>query len=288
MNERADLAATRHFITMLVRAARGNKKMGAKLNDARIAQLGYVRDDVDEIFAALRKDGVVTTQEVRGIGDDFIINWDLLDPTTRAKITTGARAFLRQIVQRSSRSDLPKWALTSGIASLFTQFRAFMISSMANHFARNIQAADSIAMSNIISMAFGGTMVHLYKTYARFWDDPQTLREELQPHRIAAGALLYSGFMGMLPDIIDTGLYYGSGGEINAFFSPGDAPLTFRMPVADFIKSEYFGAKALGQTLLDGRMTKQRAYQLKNAFPGASIVYIEWISDLMRGQFPKK
>jgi len=288
LNENADFWATRNFLDIFVRAAKGHKKALRRFSDVRIAQLGLTREEVNSILEELAKEGVVTKQTIGKFGSDYTIQWDQMDDVIRARLTGGARKNLSQVVQRSSSADLPYSMITSGMASLLTQFRAFGISSQANHFARNIQAHDAQTFSNVMSMALGGVLVHYSKTVSKFWDDPKRMREEMAPDRIAAGAMLYSGFMGMLPDVIDTMLYYGSGMHIDPFFSPSDKPMMFRIPLTDVVRGEYMGMSALANSLLEGRVNKQRYYQMKNALPGANIFYIEWLLDLYRGEFPKR
>ena len=277
MQQYSDTVATRNFFDIITRASVGNKKSLSQLSDVRIAQLGWTRKDVDDIIKELQRPGIVNKEPV-GKGSFYSINFEEMDDIIRAKFNSGAANNIRQTVQRSASWDLPYILLSTEVGELLTQFRAFGMTSQANHFARNLQAHDAMAFTQVSTMLFGGSLVHMYKAYARYGDDPEKLNEELSIHNIILGGMLYSGFMGMMPDLIDAILYYGFGQK--TMFAQ-DEPLLLRVPFIDTARGMYGGLQAGVSSAWNGELTRDDYGKIFRSIPMHNFAPIEAINDFL-------
>jgi len=118
-------------------------------------------------------------------------------------------------------------------------------------------------------MFMGGLMVHFGMSHLHFHDDPRKLREQMKPINWVKGALIRSGFMGMIPDLIDAPLELAG---LDTFFSPTNEAMLLSLPMWDVA----FNVGEMGQVARDqllGRHTfGKEDYVYRRALPGTNFL----------------
>ena len=272
INTLSDIIAHKNFIESLIEISRtGENKV---YNAQRLASLGLTPDDFDSIIKELAREGVVTTERVRGV-PFYTLHTDLLDPNVAARYRVASAQNIRQVVQRSNVFDMPIGIIESQLGELLSQFRAFSWSAMGNHLARNAQAKDRLAYSNISTMLFGSMMTHIGMTCLNYSDDPQRRREMLSPLNIARGTLMRSAFLGIWGDLVDLLAKLTTG---ETMISPSNKAVLVHVPVIDqlidFFQSGMTGAKFLRGGDL-GKDEAQRAFGKIN--PINNFLYVKML-----------
>ena len=278
VNVYSDWVAHKNFTEFLIESAvEGNVKA---LSKKRLATLGVSQDDLIEIFDAMKQDGVITIEKIRG-RPIHTLNTDLMDPTAAAKYRTMSAANIRQVVQRSLPWDQPaiilQGSVGGNVGEFLTQFRTFSMSSMSNHLARNVQAMDRFAFSNITTMFAGGLGTHYGMSYLHFHDDPAKLREQLEPDNWVKGALIRSGFMGLVPDLVDVVAKPLTG---ETFFSPTNKAMLLSIPALDTVRDVGKGM-GLAYDMALGRPTMgKESYQFRKITPLTNLLYYRILAEL--------
>lgn len=149
--------------------------------------------------------------------------------------------------------DLPTF-FTSPVGQMLGQFRTFTMASYENLLLRGIYFSDTETYTSMIATMFGGalTYVLLQNINAAGRDDKEEfLRERLKPENIALGAVQRAGFTGIIPGIVDTGMFftgndplfqYGRTSQMNTDILTGSA--TYDL----FSKLQGVGRAAIGTT----------------------------------------
>ena len=128
---------------------------------------------------------------------------------------------------------------------------------------------DSMAFSHVNTMFAGGLMVHYGMSHLHFHDNPRKLREQMEPMNWVKGALVRSGFMGMIPDLIDVPLEATLG---ETFFSPTNEAMLLSIPMWDMAKN-VSAAAGVGRDMLLGKHTGgKEKYVFRRALPGTNHI----------------
>ena len=275
LNVYSDLVAHRNFCDLLVEASRTGKR--DLFTPKRLASYGVSADDFDEILDALKKDGVVTTESIKGT-NVYSLNTDRMSQSVAAKFRTMAAANIRQVVQRSLSWDMPMGLAQSEWGEFLTQFRTFSMSSMSNHFARNLTSFDKFAFSHVSSMFIGGLATQYGLNMMHFHDDQRRLEEAMTPENLVRGALIRAGFMGMIPDLVDAPFAFLRQPTI---FSPSNKAMLLSIPVFDMVR-DYSNATETAFKQLTGQRTNgAENYIYKKVIPMTNLMYWRILVDTM-------
>ena len=225
MNIYSDRVAVRNFTTQLARIVKqGNRNAKGReiLGPKRITQLGVTQTEFKSVIKALNKKGVLIYENIGGKDTGlFSVDLELMPAYERGLLRTMQAKNIRQVVQRSNPWNSHYAVITSEVGELLAQFRSFGWSSQANHFARNLQARDALAASNITNMLFAGAVTHIAKAYLNFGDRPDKLEEMLSWSSILRGAITRGSALGIMPDLVDIPYYILTG---ETFVSPWNEP----------------------------------------------------------------
>lgn len=176
-----------------------------------LKQLGFSNEQqLENVFAGLNKhsitqEGLLKSRTVVGLDYD---GWMKEDPAAATQFMYAVARAVNHQIQRNLPGEIPEF-MSKTWGKLLTQFQTFGIAAYGkktlNAVARHdVESAVAIGLTTTMA-----TMIYAARMYvlAQTRDDPEAfLEERLSPDNLVKAAIQRSGYVSVLPAMVDNGL----------------------------------------------------------------------------------
>lgn len=286
-------AATRHLSAAFMmqkhfNMASGKLKLTPKLKE-RLVHQGLDADDIEDVFAHLSKfadvDGTGTVKNLRWE------EWQANHPGTYDKYLLLLNREVRDAIQDHDFGETMPWMHTT-VGKIFAELRTFMLVGHTKQFLKGAHYRDQMMAQTWMFSFIGELLSYALQQSINFAHDPDELRRRMTPERMASGAIQRMSVLGVMPAILETGYWIGSGGD--SLFRGGTVNTDNRnlLTTPSLMQAGKLmgGVKTVGGMLnpfSDSVTTEREMSQLMGGLPGGNLWGIRTINSFVSSHFPK-
>lgn len=261
-----------------------------KENMARIRQLGLSEEDLQKVLREMKDKATVG----RGIFFNHKLvklNLDNWDQEMAHKLQYAIKRTADRLVQENDAGSMNRYS-ASPFWQLMMQFRSFPMVGHTKQLTYNLAMHDKAALNYFAVTSAMGALIYVarQKVNSLFRDDREAYLEKmLSWHNIAHAAIYHSGWGGMAPTMVDTGL---RGMGFDPWFdyrSSGQQSAIWDAPLVSSATDAFKGIQAVRKPVADWRQRSQietknlmRILPFNNTLPGTLLTNF-----LTRGQPPR-
>jgi hypothetical protein len=278
-NHQRGLLSKLYTKRLIDNALRGEMPNKAFLD--RLATNGIDENDLDELFAHIKKYAETDGEELVGI--DYRV-WEAENTRTFDLFRNAVHRETYRGVQEITLGSTPPW-MHNEFGKLMMQFRSFAMTAWVKQTLNGIAHRDlQTFLTWSFSMAIAAP-VYVAQTYLNYHGDQEKLQKRLTHGEIAKAAFQKAGFSSMLPAMIDTVTGFGLGDPVFGYGrSTGLASGIAGIPsVATLDKLRTVGSSAAQSLLTDDYMMIEKdARALTGLLPnlhGVRGLLNTWASD---------
>jgi hypothetical protein len=244
------------------------------INMKRMMQLGLDEGDMQKVLGQVKQHA--STEN--GIFFDHKLtklNLDKWDQESAHLLQSSIKRAVDRMVQHNDVASLHRWS-SSPLWQLMMQFRNFPMVGQTKQLMFNIAMRDPEAFNYFLTTSAMGALIYIARQKVNSIgreDREAYLEKTLAPHNIRHAALYHSGWAGMMPSIIDTGMRLSGGEPMFDFRTTGNSSALWGAPavtnVDDFVKA----AQAARRPEDEARDRSQAEYRaLARMFPWSNTL----------------
>ena len=246
----------------------------SSVNMRRMMQLGLDEGDMQKVLGQVQQHfttepGILFSHKVTKLNLD---KWD----QEAAHLFQGAlRRWTDRVVQENDVGSLHRW-VSSPLWQMMMQFRNFPMVGHTKQLMYNLAMHDKEAFSYFLVTSAVGAMIYYAREQVNSIgrsDRSDYLQRRLTPGNVAHAALYHSGYAGMMPTMIDTGLRLAGGDPLFDFRTTGNSSALWGAPAVTNIDDMMTAAKAVRRPLEEARDRSQaEARSLVRMFPWSNTL----------------
>jgi hypothetical protein len=179
---------------------------------ARLADNGIDENDLDTLFAHIRKYVETDGEEIVGI--DYRA-WEAENTRTFDLFRNALHRESHRGIQEVTLGSTPPW-MHNEVGKLLMQFRSFAMTAFVKQTLHGIAHRD---LQTFLTWSFGMAIaapVYAFQTWLNYHGDQEKLNKRLTPGEIAKASFQRAGFSSMIPAMVDTVTGFGLGDPIFA------------------------------------------------------------------------
>lgn len=186
-------------------------------DSAMLRSLGLNADDWNFVAREIKANA-----EVGKGGRLHVLNYAQMDPEAANLLALALQRAIRRAVQENSLGNtLPFMHRTTG--QLLFQFRGFGMGAVFKQTMQGLAQRDALTFQAFALTTLLGGLSYVVQT-ALNESDPDKLEEKLALDKVAKAGFNRSGYMSMLPAVVDSAVTWGTAGSVPGFFNGRTTP----------------------------------------------------------------
>lgn len=151
-----------------------------------------------------------------------VLNYQQMDPEASNLLALALHRAVRRAVQENSLGNtLPFMHRTTG--QLLMQFRGFGMGAVFKQTLQGLAQRDILTFQAFMFTTLAGGLSYVVQTVLNE-PDPDKLEEKLALDRVAKAGFNRSGYMSMIPAVVDSAVTWGTAGSVPGFFNGRTTP----------------------------------------------------------------
>ncbi|HZW22418.1 hypothetical protein [Noviherbaspirillum sp.] len=254
-----------------------------------LAHQGIEDSDVHDVLGHLKKYTTEDSTNGRVMSVDWE-RWHRENPDTYNQYHLAVERETRDAIQDHDLGETIPWSHTQ-LGKIFMELRTFISVAHAKNFLKNASYADKTTFSVWMYGLTGEALMYSLQTSLNFAHNKEELQKRLSLERIAQAAVQRASAFGMMPAVLSTGYWVGSGNDL--FGHTGTANTNNRdlikTPSGMLLTDLYNAPKTLAGVLnpwSETVTTKQEVRDLFSLLPFGNTYGMRNIQDYVSSQFP--
>ena len=236
---------------------------GKSLNESRIKELGFTKEEYEEVTRLVREHSK-QTDDVSTILNDAKTKWN--NETLYDKLRFGIIRKSESLIMETHQGETMTIIQSNPLWKSLFQFSMWSMNSHGKLLLNGLSHNDAEFYRGFMASIFAANIAYQSRVYMTQYGNEEKRKEMLSPKMMVANTLSSSAYAGMTPRIVDQVLKYSGYDPLFTRVSGTPTQGVVSNPTFNKIDAITSLPQEIIESIQEGKLSPKAAYHIKNVF----------------------